>query len=406
MRLGIPGRGPRRGDARYAVHEFVRDIDSSRFARGGWPIATMLVTLGAAWIAAHAGIVVGLAIIAAGTVALLVALVAERQRWRAQDMIHGYQAARIAEWVRNTGSEPVPYFDVAANEVWLGAHQRGTVPQIYRAHAAEATGDPAVIARELAALPDDTPLDRANRLWVLAGTWDLAATRDLSDLQAAVSALPEGEPRSLFEGYFAHVESLRRHRAGARDWLEPLATAWASFPRPRLGMRRSARIWFSRFWPAAWFAAFGVIFVFALSPLWAATIPADYAKTELSTRGDLPTEPRDWNDVWLTLPGIADALPAAHRSGGVLDQDSWGQQIVDGMPTVIWDVRKISLTPPSDAAGRAVTQLEVLLGSSSAEHGWVLVTFDTTDGPTYLYDLSPAAVRALQDVIGVVPSGG
>jgi len=83
-----------------------------------------------------------------------------------------------------------------------------------------------------------------------------------------------------------------------------------------------------------------------------------------------------------------------------------------GVPTVIWDVHGISLTPPADQPGRHVVQVEVLLASSSVKDGWVIVTFDTPagpsdtlSGPSYLYDLSPSAVRAVQDAVGVAPAG-
>lgn len=406
--MRLPGRArPRRGDPQYAVWEFTRDVDVSRFSQTSWFIGVMAAAVGAAWVAAQAGVTVGLAIVAAGALALAAAaILLEQRRWHAQDVLYWYQAVRIAEWVRDTGAMGAPYDDVAGNEIWLGAHQPGTVPQVYRAHAAQATGDPAVMAREFAALPDATPLDRANREWVQAGAWDRASTRDLTALRAAVAALPDGHDRTMFEAYLAHVEALTGHRAGRRDWLAPLVAVRAGFPRPRLGPWRTFRIVLSRFFPAVWFAVFGTIFVLTLAPMWGPTIPPSYTKTELYTTGDLPKEPDDWNQIWLALPAVADALPAARRDGAQLDDERTFTLINSGLPALRWDVQAINLAPPDDAPGRHVARLEMLLGASSAQHGWVIVTFDASGGPSYLYDLSPGAIRALQELVGVTPADG
>lgn len=175
---------------------FTHDVLVTRFdTRVGRLIPVGLagaVAVVAANAESEAAIILGLAVaVALGGVVFLV----ERDRWRAQDVFQWYLADRSHRWVRDTGGSG-PRGDPAATEVWLGAHQPGTVPQIYRALAALHTGDPRVRARELAAMPDVTPEDRAWRMWVIeTDRWNATGAADTSEL-APRDPVPPGSLRA------------------------------------------------------------------------------------------------------------------------------------------------------------------------------------------------------------------
>ena len=403
-----PERGPERpplpGDHEGGpLDAFVHDIDFTRFdTRVGRLLPVLLagaVGIVAAWRGIPAGVATAV-VIAVGLAAVTVPY--ERARWRAQDVLHWYYAGRGRRWLADTG-RLVPSSDVASAEVWLGAHQPGTVPQIYRVIAAAWTGDERRYRTELDALSEATPLDRITRRWVVEfNIWAATGDADTADIEALVGELPDGDDRSHFRSWLALVESSRRWKDRAADWLDPLVGVWHAARRERLGLKRSARLWFSRFIVVPVFLV-EALFVGSLAVSIAGAgepIPPEYARTTYGIRGDLPRF--DDQAVARTLPALGRAVAGASRvRPGPLDVDTYNALIDASTPTLMWTTGEIELAPPSDLRGHRIWSTEVLLGGLGEATSAAIVIVDDEDGPAYLYRIDPAAFRKLREAAGL-----
>ena len=154
-----------------------------------------------------------------------------------------HQLGRSSRLWRDTGGES-PLGGSAEAELWLGVHRAGTVPQGDRTVAANRTGDDATWARELAAMPETTPTERARRAWVVASR-DLEVTGDagLDGLRSATVALPAGEDGSDLEAWLAVADAAVLHGRHDPGWLDPLLAAWPTVSRVPRRRRHSARVW-------------------------------------------------------------------------------------------------------------------------------------------------------------------
>ena len=281
--------------------------------------------------------------------------------------------------------------------------------QVYRAIAAVRARNEVVIAREVAALPDATPDDRAWRQWVIqSGRFVATGDADVDELRSLLPDLANAEDRAALETWLAQVDAARLHAQGDRAWLAPLVGMW---PRPGgcrsggLGPRGSGSAASSccRSSPSA------------PSPSGAsapaldrdgglADVPADYARTEIATRGDVG----DIDDRRLvaSLPGLAASLATATPlEAGALDAFRTNDLIAGGLPTLIWDTHRIGLEPPPDAPGRHVWSIEVLLDGDGLGRDAAIVTFDAEDGEAYLYRIDPAVVAAIAAAVGNEATG-
>lgn len=390
-----------------ALEGLVHAVDFTRFDSRAGQLGTLALAAAVAVIAARLGTDAAILAGAGIAVALLVAVLAtERDRWRAQDVLAWYQGERLDRWIRDTG-DVGPRGDPAAAEIWLGAHQPGTVPQLYRALAAGYTQDAVVIEREIARMPEASTLDRAWKAWfVLTGRLQDTGIGDPAELARLVDALPPSSDRSLFLSVLALVASARRRMAGDRRWIEPLADERSRARRTPLGFRRRTRIWLSRFVvvimfavPAVLFSSFGLAIAERGDP-----IPPEYAKTEFASRGDLPAF--DSRSVTRELPALARALPDAVRvDAAALDDDAFAVLIDESVPTFIWTTGAIDVAGPSDAPGRHLWEVEILLGGSGDTASSAIVTFDGERGPRYLYRIDPDIVTRLRQAVGL-PVGG
>ena len=388
-----------------ALAGLVHDIDFTRFDNRVGRLAALALAAVVAFVAADRGIQAAMVVAFAIGLALALTVVAvERDRWQAQDVFQWYQRARLDRWRRDTHGDS-PGGDPAAAEVWLGTHQRGSVPQLYRALAAHHTGDPVVIQREVSAMPSRTPADLAWQEWLDQTTrFNLTGTADPRNLARLIEDLPPSADRQAFQSWIATVESARRRLAGDRDWIEPLASARATAERTPLGIRRRARIWLSRF---------AIIIVFAVPAALFSSIALtiaeqprpDYADTTFSGRGQWPVDP---DGAFSAIAGHARSLERAvaqaTRLAGPLDEDSFSRDIDSGAPTLIWTVGKISFSAPPDAAGRKVWEVEVLLGAFGGRES-VIVTFDGPTGPRYGYRIDPMVLRQLRADVGLSAGG-
>ena len=402
---GLPtsGRGRPGPHANPPLGGFVHDIDFTRFdGRSGRLIPLGLAAV-VAVIAASTGIRAALiAGLGVGGLLALAAVAFERDRWRAQDVFQWYQRGRLDRWLRDTGAAS-PGGDPAAAEIWLGGHRPGTVPQVYRALAAYHTGDPVVIQREVAAMPDGSILDRAWKEWLFqTNRFTQTGSAEPTELARLIGELPPSADRRIFESWLATVESARRRLAGDRRWIEPLAAERERAEPTPLGVRRRTRIWLSRFAVVIMFAIPAVL----LSSLSLASadrgdpIPPEYAKTTYAIRGDLPGfgEQR----VVRILPALAGALPSAVRVGAAALEEAAVEGIIDErMPTFIWTTGAIDVTGPSDAPGRHLWEVEFLLGGPGATASSVVVTLDGEKGPRYLYWIDPAVTTRLREAVGL-----
>ena len=365
-------------------------------------VALVAATLGGpAALGAAIAIAVGLAI----TVVVL-----EHDRWRAQDVLHWYHAARAQRWRVATGSDG-PRGHPAAAAVWLGAHQPGTVPQRFRAIAAVQSGEAIIMDREIAALPDATPDDRAWRMWVIATRRLLTeGEADVVELRELVRFVADADDRVAIETWLAQVDALHLHARGDRAWLAPLVAQWSRAPRVPLGWRHTTRLWLSRF---------VIVPVFAISALALGgiglqlashgNVPADYARTAFSTRGDVGDI--DGSRLVASMPALAQAVSTATRiEAQALDADRTAVLITSGLPTLIWDTHRINLAPPPGMEERHVWSIEVLLGGSGPRSDSAIMTFDREDGPAYLYGVDPEVVESIRHAVGLQatrsPRGG
>jgi hypothetical protein len=398
---GVTGRLDPEADG--PLDGFAHDIDVTRFdSRFGRFVPLVLAGL-VAIVAANAGLSAAIVTgwgIAVG-LGVVVALV-ERDRWRAQDVLHWYQVGRLRRWLRETGS-PGPGGDPAAAEIWLGTHLPGTVPQVYRASAAFSTRDAVVIKRELGAMPDLTPGDRAAKEWIVqANRLIETGAADTTELARLVGSLPPSGDRSQLESWLAIAEAALRRSAGDRDWIRTLADQRSRATRTALGVGRRTRIWISRFVVLIVFA----ISAFLFSSLSLAIaergdpIPPEYAKTTFAIRGDLPGF--DSERVTRALPALARALSGAVRSSAApLSDDSFDRILNLGTPTFIWTTGAIDVPGPADASGRHVWEIEVLLGGFGQTASSAVVTFDRADGQRFLYRVDPAIVARLRQAVGL-----
>ena len=410
MTAARAAQAPREPDSS-GLERFVHDVDVTRFdSRLGrlFPIAlAVLVGVIAANLGGTAALGAGI-LIAAGLAIAVIVL--ERDRWRAQDVLHWYLADRFRRWRVATGSDGPSTADPAEAEVWLGAHPPGSVPQVYRAIAAVRARNEVVIAREIAALPDATPDDRAWRLWVIqSGRFVATGDADVDELRSLLPDLANADDRTALETWLAQVDASRLHAQGDRAWLAPLVDRWPRTRRVPLGGRRTARLWVSRFIVLPIFALSAVAFGSIGLQLYdrdggLADVPADYAKTEIATRGDVG----DIDDRRLvaSLPGLAASLATATRlEAGALDAFRTNDLIAGGLPTLIWDTHRIGLEPPPDAPGRHVWSIEVLLDGDGLGRDAAIVTFDAEDGEAYLYRIDPTVVAAIAAAVGNEATG-
>ena len=386
-----------------ALAGFVHDVDVTRFdSRFGRPVLLALAAAIAAIayvVDARTALVVGVGValvLAVTTVAL------ERERWRAQDVFQWYQRGRRDSWWRDTGSVS-PGGDPAAAEIWLGAHQPGTVPQRYRALAAVQTGDPVVIRRETAALPEDSVLDQAWKEWVLqTARFNSTGSAVPERLAGLVDSLPPSPDRSGFQVWVAMVRAARGRRAGDPGWIRTLADERTRAVRTPLGIRRQARIWLSRFAPVIVFAIPAVL-LSTIAVGFASLgepIPSEYGLTTYSTRGDLPHF--DEAAVARSLPALARAIPTATRVGaGALDVPAYNHLVDVGQPTFTWTTSQLDLAPPTELRGHRVFSVEVLLGGSGDAASTAIVIIDSDDGPAYLYRLDPTVVGRIRGAAGL-----
>jgi hypothetical protein len=334
---------------------------------------------------------------------VIAVIVGEHDRWRAQDVFQWFYAGRRRRWEEDTGNAD-PSNEVAAAEVWLGAHQQGTVPQVYRAIAAGWTLDPRRAAEEVAAMPETTPAERALKLWAeVAPTWIATGDADTAEIDAIVRELPGGDDRSMLRSWLALVESGRRWMRRERGWIRPLIAEWPDARRERLGIRRRTRLWLSRFIVLPVFLVSTLVCVsLALTiadPM--RQVPADYAETTIYTRGTLPGY--DPEQVWITLPHLAAALPAATKADpAVLDPETIDLATSFGLPTLIWEIGRIDVDGPTDFPGHRVWSIEVLLGAAAGD-GNAIITFDRDGGPAWLYRIDPVVVPLVRAAVGIDP---
>jgi hypothetical protein len=352
-------------------------------------------------VAANLGVGPAVATCALAAAGLAIAVVViERDRWRAQDIALWRLADRTRRWYADTGGDSPG--SPAEAEVWLGSHQPGTVPQRYRALAALNTTDDVTIAREIAAMPQATPEDRAWRSWVIAARQVMASefADDVSGIRETLPALPSDDQASM-ASWLAQSECVKRYLRGDPAWLAPLLEIWPSARRVPLGRRTVVRLWLSRFIVVLAFGLTAIGFV-AFGLQVASEIPRDYAKTEVATRGDVGDI--DDQRLWSALPRLAGSISGATRlDPNELDPDRIDELIFRGLPTVIWKSDAISLAPPPDAAGRHMWSIEVLVGDARLP-AEAIVTFDDENGPAYLYAVDPevtASLRAALDVGGM-----
>ena len=386
------------------VHAFHHDLSVSPLLRGFRWIVWVVVAAGVAFawgaVGPWAGVMLGLLV-----TGLLIALIAsfDQARWRAQDVYAWYQAGRARRWITDTGA-PGPTSGRAEAEVWLGAHPRGTVPQIYRAIAASHTGDGTVLAREVRSMPDTTLAQQAWMAWVPAA-WAIERTgsADLTPLTACVAELPDGEDRYQLATWLAIVESLRRHGLRDRSWTTPLAERWPGAERVAVGMRFRADLWFGRYVVVVGFVLTTLALVAA--GLGTEQIPPEYAKTTFATRGEASVI--DEHAVFKALPSLARAVAdGTPVSASPLDGATLDRLVGDSLPTFIWETDAISLQPPAVAAGRHVWSVEVLLGSPGARPPVAVVTFDTEGGPAHAYVIDGGVVETLRRALGLPAGAG
>jgi hypothetical protein len=391
--------------ARYPAHlgAFFRNVLVTRFDTRSGRLAVAGLAVLVAVVAVNAGVASAFAVglvIALGLALAIVAL--ERDRWAAQGVILAFRGQRQAEWLRDTGTKGTNGSRAEA-EVWLGAHRPGTVPPRYRAIIAEQTGDPVVLAREVAALPDATALDRANRAQLLRSwEWSSGVTPDTTTFRAIIAELPDSVDRRMFETWLAQVDASERHRHGGRDWLGPLLAIRDVVPRAPLPLRWHLGVWLSRFAPVLGLVASSVVFsAIGLSLASAAdAVPASYAETELSTRGDLPSF--DDEGVWRTLPRLARALPSATPVGDTpLGAAAVEDLIADGLPTIIWTVDGIEVAGPTALRGGRIHEIEVLLSRTRLGDDLAIVTLRGPNGPSYLFRVDSTVVATLRAAAGI-----
>ena len=385
---------------------FVHDVDNTRFDIRIGRLVPIGLAGAVAWVAYEGG--VGRALVSGGVVAIVLvgAVIAlERDRWRAQDALHWFQAGRMRRWLQDTGGIS-PNGDPAAAEIWLGVHQPGSVPQLYRAIVAAQTGDRFRFASELAAVPEATPTDRAMKAWLVESLrWNATGEAHADRVRALADEVPDATVRSALNAWLASVDAAHRRSLGDRDWIAPMVAEWAQSPRHDLGWRRRSRLWLSRFVVVLVFAVSSVVFSSVGLTLADRrdAIPADYAKTTYGIRGDLPGF--DEERMIHVLPALARAIPAATRVGNaVLSDDEVDLLIFDDLPTFIWDTGAIDIAAPADAPGHRVWEIELLLGGSADTASWAIVTFDDASGPRHLYQIDPAVVAALREAAGMPAS--
>jgi hypothetical protein len=212
----------------------------------------------------------------------------------------------------------------------------------------------------------------------------------------------------MFESWLAAVEASRRHAAGDPGWIQPLSSRRTPDRRTRLGPWWRFRTWLSRF---------AVVLVFGISAVVFSSVATtiagredlprpEYADTTMAARGSWPNAPSVAADrVVGHLRALERAVSGATRLAGPLYQTEFDIAVDRGAPTFIWTTGKIDLAAPSDAAGRRVWEVEVLLGGSAATESSMIVTFDGPAGPRYFYRIDPGVVNALRAAAGL-PAGG
>jgi hypothetical protein len=401
-RLGLDGAHPARDGSpgEVAARRFSTSLAASRLTAHGLWFAWALAGLGLGLLAGRMGWPVMLALaLAVSVTAGVMASVLDRNRWRASDVLRWQQVGRLAAWRRDTGGDNPA--DAAAAEVWLGAHQAGAVPPVYRAIAAYMADDEVTWDRELRAMPDATDEDRACRAWVVAQR-DLyrSGAADTALVEALVAELHGGELKATLEAWLPLAQALTMHTRGDRGWLEPLLAAWPAARRLPAPMRMVVRQWLGRLGAV-------VLLVLVALPVGVASAgipglvdpPYAFGGTSLATRGAAPAY--DADRVSAALPDLAAAAAdATAASAPVVSAAELDSLLWQGMPTLYWETGAIDLAPPPDVPGAHVWSVEVLLGGDPARAD-VLITLDREDGPTRLYRIDAAVVRELRAAVGL-----
>jgi hypothetical protein len=389
------------------IADFLDDLGTSQLASGwrwlvpaGGSVALGLLAPAVGW-PAWVGIVA-----AAGLLLIILVAVVDRDRWSAQNVLLWQQQLRVESWIRDTGALGPAIGDEAHAEVWLGSHPSGSVPQLYRALVAAGAADEHVSDREIAALPEATPVEAAWKRWAIEQTrLERTGRADMEGLRIALRQLPDGRDREELAASLAVADAIGRHAAGERGWIEPLLEARAIARRPALHAWDVLRLWWARLALVPIFVVTALM-VGSLGGLGTTDpIPEAWAKSTIWTRGDLPAI--DDAALWASLPGLARAVVGGERvDQAPLEQEELDSLIDAGLPTIIWDTEAIDLNPPADLPGHRTVAVELLLGllehgSSPASGPLAILTLDREGGPSYLYRLDRSAVEVVAEAAGL-----
>jgi hypothetical protein len=395
--------------SRSAISGGVGSRDPERLSDAVWtsrlhgPVPALSVVglaLGLTWLGRLVSwpLAAALGVVLMAVLAAMVVLV-DRPRWKAQDVIDARQRYRRRRWIRDTGSDPPD--DRAAAEVWLGAHLPGSVPPVYRALAAITAEDDRQQTTTLAALPSQSPADVFDRAWIRSvAAFTGGGPVDSTELREALALMPDSDDRLMGEIWVALLDAYSRWRRRESQWWEPIGRDWpaarSSVPAARVG----AGLWFRRLALPFAFAATAVtagVIVTWSQPTDGAG--ANYGQTELSTRGEV--QPDADPHLWRAMVGVEAALPSARRIvASPLDEEAVDALLASRLPTVIWRVDRLDLSP-GDSPHRHIWSLEILGGGPSPS---MVVTLDRMSGPAYLYDLDARAWSDVRGALGL-PAG-
>ena len=251
-------------------------------------------------------------------------------------------------------------------------------------------------------MPDETPTDRALKLFAVEGTrFRRSGTADIDELTTLVDELPSSPLRVDLESWLALVQAQRRWSLGQGDWLAPLEAERSRSERQPLPVGHRVRIWVGRFAPVLIFGVGSLVLgSFAVRDVGGAAIRPEYEQTTYAIRGDLPG--LDDQALVRTLPDLERALSSATRAiEAPLDEAAFDDIVSKGLPTLLWTTGAIDVAKPSDAASHRVWEIELLLGAGRPASA--ILTFDGPSGPRYLYDIDPAVFDAVRAASGLPP---